>query len=132
MVNSNAYYTQIRNGQGKNGYVFVNSRFTAAPGVTGAYLTRIDPDQFPYSQVVLIDSVLGPHVRPDAWRFDNPDLAGGATTANYPNIKFWEFNSRDESGSPVDVSQRHPVSRQITAEEADFWRNPANVLGGWE
>ncbi|HEX8291953.1 MAG TPA: pectinesterase family protein [Pyrinomonadaceae bacterium] len=135
MMNSNAYYTQIRNGQGKNGYVFVNSRFTAAPGVTGAYLTRIDPDQFPFSQVVLIDSVMGPHVRPDAWRLDDNAKDGFAaplTQAGYPNVRFWEFNSRDEAGNAVDVSQRHPISRQITADEANFWREPANVLGGWE
>ena len=134
MVNSNAYYTQIRNGQGKNGYVFVNSRFTAAPGVTGAYLTRIDPDQFPYSQVVLIDSVMGPHVRPEAWRLDDNARDGFAaplTQEGYPNVRFWEYNSRDEGGQPVDVSRRHPVSRQMTAEEAAYWREPANVLGGW-
>ncbi|HYO62310.1 MAG TPA: pectinesterase family protein [Pyrinomonadaceae bacterium] len=131
MVNSNAYYTQIRNDATKNGYVFVNSRLTAAPGVTGAYLSRIDPDQFPYSQVVFIDSQMGPHVRPEAWRFDNPDLPGGATAANYPNIKFWEYNTTDAGGNAVDVSQRHPLSRQITAEEAAYWRDPANVLGGW-
>ncbi|HEX8351680.1 MAG TPA: pectinesterase family protein [Pyrinomonadaceae bacterium] len=135
MLNSNAYYTQIRNGQGKSGYVFVNSRFTAAPGVTGAYLTRIDPDQFPYSQVVLIDSVMGSHVRPDAWRLDDNARDGflnPLTQAGYPNVRFWEYNSRDEAGNPVDTSQRHPISRQITAEEAAFWREPANVLGGWE
>jgi len=134
MVNSNAYYTQIRNGQGKNGYVFVNSRFTAAPGVTGAYLTRIDPDQFPYSQVVLIDSVMGAHVRPDAWRLDDNARDGFTaplTQAGYPNVRFWEYNSRDEAGNAVDVSQRHPISKQMTQEEADFWRDPANVLGGW-
>jgi pectin methylesterase-like acyl-CoA thioesterase len=135
MMNSNAYYTQIRNGAGKSGYVFVNSRFTAAPGVTGAYLTRIDPDQFPYSQVVLIDSVMGPHVRPDAWRLDDNAKDGflaPLTQEGYPNVRFWEYNSRDEAGNPVDTSQRHPVSRQITADEAAFWREPANVLGGWE
>jgi pectin methylesterase-like acyl-CoA thioesterase len=131
MITSNAYYTQIRNDSTKNGYVFLNSRLTAAPGVTGAYLSRIDPDVFPYSQVVFIDSVMGPHIRPEAWRFDNPDLPGGATPTNYPNIKFWEYNSRDTGGAPIDVSQRHPLSRQMTAEEAAFWRNPANVLGGW-
>ncbi len=129
MVSSNAYYTQIRNDATKNGYVFVNSRLTAAPGVTGAYLSRIDPNVFPYSQVVFIDSVMGAHIRPEAWRLDN--AVANATSANYPNIKFWEYNTRDEQGNATDVSRRHPVSRQITAEEADFWRNPSNVLGGW-
>lgn len=131
MVTSNAYYTQIRNDSTKHGYVFLNSRLTAAPGVTGAYLSRIDPDVFPYSQVVFIDSGMGPHIRPEAWRFDNPDLPGGATPANYPNIKFWEYHSRDANDAAIDVTQRHPLSRQLTAEEATFWRNPANVLGGW-
>jgi hypothetical protein len=134
IVNSNAYYTQIRNGQGKNGYVFVNSRLTAAPGVTGAYLTRIDPDQFPYSQVVFIDSVMGSHIRPEAWRLDDNARDGflqPLTQAGYPNVRFWEYNTKDENGAPVDTSQRHPISRQITADEASFWRDPANVLGGW-
>ncbi|HEV2761552.1 MAG TPA: pectinesterase family protein, partial [Pyrinomonadaceae bacterium] len=134
MVNSNAYYTQIRNGAGKNGYVFVNTRFTAAPGVTGAYLTRIDPDQFPYSQVVLIDSQLGSHVRPEAWRLDDNARDGflqPLTQAGYPNVRFWEYNTTDGNGNAVDVSQRHAISRQITAEEAAYWRDPANVLGGW-
>ncbi len=134
MVNSNAYYTQIRNGAGKSGYVFVNSRLTAAPGVTGAYLTRIDPDQFPYSQVVFIDSVMGSHIRPEAWRLDDNARDGflnPLTQAGYPNVRFWEYNTRDENGAAVDTSQRHPISRQLTADEADYWRNPANVLGGW-
>ncbi|MDQ4120944.1 MAG: pectinesterase family protein [Acidobacteriota bacterium] len=134
IVNSNAYYTQIRNGAGKNGYVFVNSRLTAAPGVTGAYLSRIDPDQFPYSQVVFIDSVMGSHIRPEAWRLDDNARDGflqPLTQEGYPNVRFWEYNTKDENGVPVDTSQRHPISRQITVDEANYWRDPANVLGGW-
>ena len=134
MINSNAYYTQIRNGPGKNGNVFVNCRLTAAPGVTGGWLTRIDPDQFPYSQVVFIDTIMGPHIRPEGWRLDDNARDGflnPLTQAGYPNIRFWEYNSRDASGHPIDVSLRHPISRQLTPEEAAFWRNPANVLGGW-
>lgn len=134
MISSNAYYTQIRNGANKNGNVFVNCRLTAAPGVTGAWLTRIDPDQFPYSQVVFIDTVMGAHIRPEAWRLDDNARDGflnPLTQAGYPNIRFWEYRSVDESGQPIDVSLRHPISRQLTAEEAAFWRNPANVLGGW-
>jgi hypothetical protein len=78
MVNSNAYYTQIRNGANKNGNVFVNCRLTASPGVTGAWLTRIDPDQFPYSQVVFIDTVMGAHVRPEGWRLDDNEKNGSS------------------------------------------------------
>jgi pectin methylesterase-like acyl-CoA thioesterase len=127
-----AYYSQIRNPQGKNGNVYVNCRLTRSSDTpdNSAYLSRIDPDDFPYSQVVWIDTLMDRHIRPEGWLFNNPSL--DPTPANYPNIRFWEYNSRDiNTGLPIDVSQRHPLSRQLTAEEAAFWRNPANVLGGW-
>jgi Pectinesterase/MBG domain/Immunoglobulin domain len=129
-LRTGGFYTQIRNGVGRNGYVYVNCRLTAAPGITAAYLTRIDPDDFPYSQVVFINTVMdSSYVRPDAWRIDNPTNA--ATSANYPNIRFWEYNSTTPGGAPVDVSQRHPISRQLTAAEAAQWSDPTFVLGGW-
>jgi pectin methylesterase-like acyl-CoA thioesterase len=133
--NTNAYYSQIRNPQGKRGNVYVNTRLTRAAGTpdNSAWLSRIDPDDFPYSEVIWIDSLMDTHIRPEGWRIDNPSLA--PTPANYPNIRFWEYNSRDiNTGLPIDCSQRHPISRNdcnnpLTAEEADFYRNPANVLG---
>jgi len=127
-----SYYSQIRNPQGKNGNIYVNCRLTRSSETpdNSAYLSRIDPDDFPFSQVVWIDSLMDRHIRPEGWLFNNPNL--DPTPANYPNIRFWEYNSRDiNTGQPLDVSQRHPLSRQLTAEEAAFWRNPANVLGGW-
>lgn|GEM_PF-5371970 len=130
-VSSGAYYSQVRNTT-NNGNVYVHCRFTRAPGVpdNSAYLSRIDPDDFPNSQVVLIDTLMDRHIRPEGWLFNNP--SNTPIPANYPNIRFWEYNSRDiNTGQPVDVSQRHPLSRQLTAEEAAFWRNPANVLNGW-
>ena len=134
MLRADAFYTQIRNGQGRNGYVYVNCKLTAAPGITGAYLTRIDPDQFPFSQVVFINTVMGTHVRPQPWRLDD-NVGDGflqpLTQAGYPNVRFWEYNSTNPNGTPVDVSQRHAISRQLTAAEAAQWSNPSFVLGGW-
>ncbi|HEX8190606.1 MAG TPA: pectinesterase family protein [Pyrinomonadaceae bacterium] len=127
-LRTDGFFTQIRNGQGRNGYVYVNCKFTRGPGVGTSYMSRIDPDDFPYSQVVLINSQMD-GVRPDPWRFDNPTNA--VTAVNYPNIRFWEYNSRDLNGNPVDVSQRAPISRQLTAAEAVQWSDPAFVLGGW-
>ncbi len=130
MLRTDAFYTQIRNGSGRNGYVFVNCKLTRpSSAITGAYLTRIDPDDFPFSQVVFINTQMDAHIRPDPWRFDNPGLA--VTAANYPNIRFWEYNSTKLNGTPFDVSQRHPISRQLTAAEAGQWSDPAFVLGGW-
>ena len=102
MLTSAGYYTQIRNVQGKNGNVFVNCRLTSAAGVTGAFLARIDPNVFPFSQVVYINCALGAQVMPAGWRLDN------STTA--PNVQFWEYNSTDLNGAPLDVSQRAPFS----------------------
>ena len=122
MVTSNGFYTQIRNVQGKSGNVFVNCRLTGSAGVTGGFLARIDPNVFPFSQVVYINCAMGP-VIPVGWRLDN------ATSA--ANVQFWEYNSTDLNGNPLDVSQRASFSRQLTAAEAAQWSDPAFVLGGF-
>ncbi|MEP6901472.1 MAG: pectinesterase family protein [Actinomycetota bacterium] len=128
------YYTQIRNGAGNFGNVYVNCRFTKGAGVTnGIYLGRIDPDDFPYSQVVLIDSQMDSHVIPVGWRFDNP--TNPVDAANYPNIRYWESGTTALDGvTPIDCSLRHPISRNscnnpLSQAEADFYRNPANITG---
>jgi pectin methylesterase-like acyl-CoA thioesterase len=123
MLSTNGIYTQIRNVQGKNGNVFVNCLLTSAAGVTGGFLGRIDPGVFPYSQAVYINCKMGPHILPVGWRLDN------ATTA--PNVQYWEYNSTDLNGNPLDVSGRAGFSRQLTAAEAAQWSDPAFVLGGF-
>ncbi len=129
------YYTQIRNsGANSFGNVYVNCRFTKGAGVTtGNYLSRIDPDDFPASQVVIIDSQMDSHIAPIGWLFNNPTNTVDA--ANYPNIRFWESNTRALDGvTPVDCSQRHPISRSdcrnpLSSTERDFYLNPANTIG---
>lgn len=128
------YYTQIRNNAGTSGNVYVNCRFTRAAAITsGNYLSRIDPDDFPHSQVVLIDSQMDTHIIPAGWRFDNP--SNPVDAANYPNIRFWEYNSTALDGTtPIDCTQRHPIARNscsnpLTPAEADFYRTPANITG---
>jgi polygalacturonase/pectin methylesterase-like acyl-CoA thioesterase len=59
ILRSGAYFTQVRNGSGNHGYVFVGCRFTAPAGITGTFLGRIDPASFPYSEVVVLDSTFG-------------------------------------------------------------------------
>jgi pectin methylesterase-like acyl-CoA thioesterase len=122
-VSGGGYYTQIRNGQGQNGNVYVNCNLTSAPSVTGVYLGRIDPTVFPYSQVVYINSTMGPHIIPAGWLLNNSNTA--------PNVQFWEYKSTDPNGAPVDITQRLNVSRQLSAAEATQWSNPGFVLGGW-
>ena len=128
------YYTQIRNTSANYGNVYVNCKLTKGTGITnGNYLGRIDPDDFPYSQVVLIDTQMDTHISPLGWRFDNPTNTVDAT--NYPNIRYWEYNSTALDGTtPIDCSSRHPISRNacknpLTQTEVDFYRNAANVTG---
>ncbi len=122
------FYTQFRNGVGGFGSVYVDCKLTAAPGVAGTvtyFLGRIDPGpgNFPYSQCVFINSAMGPHISPAGWRLDN------ATASS--TIQYWEYRSTDLDGALLDVSRRHPSSRQLSESEAALWRNPAFVLGGW-
>jgi pectinesterase len=47
-----------------------------------------------------------------------------------------EFNTKDMEGRPVDISQRHPVVKQLTlprdAQTIANYSNPEFVLGGWK
>ncbi|MCC6540276.1 MAG: hypothetical protein IT162_22205 [Bryobacterales bacterium] len=129
-LTSGGYITQIRNPQGRAGFVFVECYLTAAPGVTNTWLSRIAPDTFPYSQVAFLWSLLDSHIAPQGWQFNNNALE--ATAANYPNIRFWEHRVVDAAGKSIDRAGRHPLSREISEEEAGQLANPAFVLNGWE
>jgi hypothetical protein len=56
--------------------------------------------------------------------------------ADTAHLHLWEYNSTDLEGKPLDVSQRHAASRQLTKPaDADTIANfskPAFVLGGWD
>jgi hypothetical protein len=129
---SKAYFTQIRNPATNHGYVFNGCTFTGAEGVTGNVFSRIDPSRFPASEVVLLDCIVSDAVGPVAWQLDRVENQLAVTPEKYPQLHFWEFNSRTPAGQPVDVSQRHPVSRQLKAtEDAELvanYRNPTWVL----
>ena len=64
-------------------------------------------------------------ISPEGW---------GAMGGDATNIHYWEYNSRNlRDGTPVDVSQRKPQSRQLTnetdAKTIANYRRPAYVLG---
>jgi hypothetical protein len=144
-------FTWTRTPQGSHGNVFVNSKFiaidkplpwtVAADGSGGqmsskvlARLPRNGPGSsapnFPYAEMVLIDSQVS-GVPPEGW---GPiEEAPGFDSSN---VRFMEFNTTDLQGRAVDVSQRHPVSKQLDRSKdakviADY-RSPAFVLGGWQ
>jgi pectin methylesterase-like acyl-CoA thioesterase len=120
------YYTQIRNGAGQYGNVYVDCRLTGAAGLTsGVYLGRIDPTpgNFPYSQAMYLNCAIGPQVNPVGWLLNN---ASSSTT-----VQYWEYRSTDLNGGTLDVSKRLSSSRQLTDAEAALYRNPAVILHGW-
>lgn len=81
---------------------------------------------YPYVEAVLINCKLD-GIRPEGW---------GKVADVTDQIRYWEFNSTKISdGKPVDVSQRHPVSRQLSmekdAEVINNYKNPTYVFEGW-
>lgn len=132
-LRSGAYYTQIRNPGTNHGYVYLHCTFDGAPGVEGNYLSRIGTGRFPHSEVVLLDCTLTSAVGPVAWQFQ-----GGreGNERNPANVHFWEFNSHDPAGQPVDTSRRLPGSKRLNeaSDRATIaqYSDPTFVLGnGW-
>ncbi|MEU2428416.1 pectinesterase family protein [Streptomyces sp. NPDC007861] len=121
------YVSQIRNGEGGPGNVFVRTRLTRADTVPdgSVLLGRIDK-RFPASQVVFLDSAMDAHIAPVGWGISD----GDCTTVT--QLRFWEYGSTSPAGAPVDTSGRLACSRQLIAEEAELWRDPATLLGGWD
>ena len=125
-LRSQAYYTQIRNPPTNHGYVYTHCTFDGAPGIRGNVLSRIDPQRFPASEMVLLNCVLTEAVGPVGWQLDSSQHA--------PDVHFWEYNSRGADGEPVDTSQRLAASRQLELPQdesiVENYRDARWVLGG--
>lgn len=117
------YNVQSRSTAGRYGFIFVECAVTAADGVTNHVLARTDTTSFPNCEVVFLDCVLGPHLTAAGWL-----VTGTGGTAG---LRFLEYRSKNLVGALIDTSQRAVGSRQMTDAEAEFYRVPANVLGGW-
>lgn len=121
-------YMWIRNTSANHGNVFVNCIFNTPDGKE-TVLARASTNKgknYPYSEAVLINCSLR-GILPVGW-----GKIGGETS----NIRYWEYNSTSlVDGKPVDASQRHPASRQLTWEEDSVviidYSNPAFVLSDW-
>jgi hypothetical protein len=137
----------IRNTDENHGNVFLNSTFIArerpaprqaatptpappanAPAPVGSVLARLPNNNginYPYAEAVLINCRLK----------GIPAIGWGPLENETSNMHLWEFNSTDMDGKPIDSTQRHAVSRQLTAtadaQTIANYSNPAYVLGGW-
>lgn len=150
-IRSKGPFTWTRNPKENHGNIFVDSTFiaideplpwTVKPDGTGGYiaskvlarLPRNGPAgapgaNFPHAEMVLINARLD-GVPPEGWGpvQDEPEF-------DRTNVRLWEYNSVDLEGKPIDVSRRHPVSRQLTlqndAETIANYSRPEYVLDGW-
>jgi len=118
----------IRNGDANHGNVFLNCIFQTM-GDKETEIARGPTNHgknYPYAEAVLLNCKLA-GISPVAW-----GPIGGDST----NIHYWEFNSTNLiDGTPVDVSRRHPVSRQLTERKDSQliarYRHPEYVLDRW-
>jgi pectin methylesterase-like acyl-CoA thioesterase len=122
-VGRSGYVVQARNPSSAYGYVFVDSKITADQGITGIVLARIDVSVYPASHVAYVNCQMGSHISPAGWT-----VTGGSDTSA---LRFWEYQSVDASGNPVDTSKRSGGT-QITTSQAASMRDPSVVLGGWQ
>jgi pectin methylesterase-like acyl-CoA thioesterase len=126
-IASRGAFMWIRNTQANHGNVFDHCTFRATGGET--VIARLPDNKgrnYPYAEAVLLDATL-----------DGIAQAGwGPIDGDTAHVRFLEFASRDAHGKPVDVSARHPASRQLDkerdAETITRYRDPAWVLGGWQ
>jgi pectin methylesterase-like acyl-CoA thioesterase len=123
-VGRSGYVVQARNGTSGYGYVFVDSKLTADAGITGSVLARIDVSAYPGSHVAYVNCAMGSHISRAGWL-----VTGGSPSSS---LRFWEYESTDLDGNPLDVSGRLAGSTQISASQAATMRDPSAVLGGWQ
>ena len=126
-IQSISAYMWIRNPAANHGNVFVECRFSTRNGGQ-AELARSLANKgkiYPNAEAVLINATLS-GISPVGWGEHDGDTA---------HVHLWEYNSRNADGTPVDVSQRHPMSHQLTMEhDAELIKNystPSFVLDGW-
>ncbi len=122
-VGRSGVIVQARNGAGTYGYVFVDSKITADPGIANSTLARIDVSEYPNSNVAYVNCMLGSHISKAGWT-----VTGGSAPAS---LRFWEYQSKDMNGALIDVSGR-VGGKQISSDQAAQLRDPKVVLGGWQ
>jgi len=127
-VSRAGYNVQARNSAATYGYVFVDCKLTAdSPTLTGNFLARTnfsDPSGAPACHVAYVNCQMGSHIDPKGWLV-------AASGVDNSKVRFWEYQSIDQAGAPVDVSQRIPASKQIDDATAAQMRDVTVVLGGW-
>lgn len=126
-IKSNSVMMWTRNPKEVHGNVFKDSTFIGT-GNTPTTIARSPKNgdfSYPYAEDVLLNCTLI-NIAPEGW--SDADKGG--------NVHFWEYNSHNQDGSPVDVSKRVSWSRQLDkvkdAKVIADYSSPEFVLAGWK
>ena len=112
----NGYLTAPSTDQGRaHGYVFLDCRLTAAPGVDKVYLSR---PWRPYAQAVFVRCQMGGHIAPEGWHNWNKKEAE-------KTVRYAEYGSTGEGANP---KARAKFGRQLKSAKG---YTVAEVLG-WD
>lgn len=144
-------FTWTRTPEGSHGNVFVDSTFIYLDKPLPWTITEDEPGRkaqgvlarlpkngpagapganFPFAEMVLINAKMD-GVPPEGWGpvEDPPGFDSS-------RVRFWEFNTTDLQGNPIDMSKRHPIVRILDAEKdaglIASYSDPAFVLNGWQ
>lgn len=99
------------------GYVFINSRFTGTAKEASVYLGR---PWRPFAKVVVINSELGKHIKPEGWHnWNDPDKE--------QTVFYAEFENSGEGFTP---KERVSWSKQLTQKEAQKY-TLERIFDGW-
>ena len=122
-VGRSGVLVQARNAAAAYGYVFVDSKLTADGAATSNMLARIDVSAYPGSHVAYINCQMT-NIAAAGWT-----ITGGSASSS---LRFWEYQSMDASGKPLNVSGRVSGLSQISSSQVATMRDPSMVLGGWQ
>jgi pectin methylesterase-like acyl-CoA thioesterase len=128
-INSFGTFFWVRNTNTNHGVVLNNCELVCSGNNNETDIARAPDNRgkgYPYCEAVLLNCFLS----------GINDIGWGDPGKNTANVHYWEYNSCDlKTKRPVDVSKRHPVSRQLTLEkDAEIIHNylsPEWVLDGW-
>lgn len=114
----------VRNTEANHGNIFVNCSFIGSHphSVLARSPLNRQPDGYPYAEAVLINCTLE-NIASEGW---------GEIEGSAHHLRFYEYNSRDKAGNLIDVSHRHPRSRQLMwpADSAliETYSSPTRIL----
>lgn len=125
---SAGFILQSRATAGDKGFVFLNSRLTAEPAVSQAYLARSGGTTATtyIDHIAFVNTKMGSHILPAGWCVGTgtsksgvgtggcgsnpPSWAGTADGGTTDTVGWREFGSMDLNGAPLDVSARLGVA----------------------